>query len=102
MCGTQNPKGDNDLIESLRPALKAIASLKKLAFDKCQAELQYILDHKVTDNVRIDALFDRLLGLFDDEDFTVLFWTLISYVEQFVTGITTFYRRMEELLLEGE
>lgn len=102
MCRTQNPKGSNDLIESLRPALNAIASLKKLAFDQCQAELQYILDHKVTDKGKIEALFDRLLDFFDDEDFTALFWTLIGYVEQFDTGISAFYRRMDELLQEGE
>ena len=102
MCGTQNPKGGNGLIEALRPTLKAIASLKKLAFDQCQTELQYILDHKVTDSGRIEALFDRLLDFFDDEDFTFLFWTLIGYVEQFDSGISAFYRRMEELLQEGE
>ena len=102
MCGAQNPYGGNDLIESLRPALNAIAFLKKLAFDQCQTELQYILDHNVTDSGRIEALFDRLLDFFDDEDFTALFWTLIGYVEQFDTGISAFYRRMEELLQEGE
>lgn len=102
MCGAQNPNGGNNLIESLRPALNAIASLKKLAFDQCQTELHYILDHKVTDNERIESLFDRLFDFFDDEDFTALFWTLIGYVEQFDTGISAFYRRMDELLQEGE
>lgn len=102
MCGAQNPNGGNNLIESLRPALNAIASLKKLAFDQCQTELHYILDHKVTDNGRIESLFDRLFDFFDDEDFTALFWTLIGYVEQFDTGISAFYRRMDELLQEGE
>ena len=102
MSGTQNPSGGNALIESLQPALDAIAALKKLAYEQCQTELQYILDHKITDSGRIEALFDRLLDFSDDEDFTALFWTLIGYVEQFDTGISTFYRRMEELLLEGE
>ena len=98
MCGAQNPNDGNGLIESLRPALNAIAVLKKLALDQCQSELQYILDHKVTDSARIEALFDRLLDFFDDEEFMTLFWTLISYVEQFDSGISVFYRRMEELL----
>ncbi len=102
MCGVQNPNDGNGLIESLQPALNAIAALKKLAYEQCQTELQYILDHKITDSGRIEALFDRLLDFFDDEDFTALFWTLIGYVEPFDTGISTFYRRMEELLLEGE
>lgn len=101
MCGAQNQSGGNALIESLQPTLNAIAALKKLAYEQCQTELQYILDHKVTDSGRIEALFDRLLDFFDGEDFTALFWVLIGYVEQFDTGISAFYRRMEELLHEG-
>ena len=102
MCGAQNQNGGNALIESLQPTLLAIAELKRIAYEQCQAELQHILDHKVTDIGRIEALFDRLLDFFEDEDFTALFWTLIGYVEQFDTGTSTIYRRMEELLLEGE
>lgn len=102
MCGVQNQSGGNALIESLQPALNAIAALKKLAYEQCQTELQCILDRRVTDSGRIEALFDRLLDFFDDENFAVLFWELISYVEQFDSGISAFYRRMEELLHEGE
>ncbi len=100
MCGVQNPNDGNGLIESLRPTLNAIAVLKKLALAQCHTELQFILDHEVTDRARIEALFDRLLDFCDDEEFMALFWTLINYVEQFDSGISVFYRRMEELLQE--
>ena len=101
MCGMHDQSGNPEILEAMRPVLNAIASVKHSAYTNCKEELQTIIDCNIKSISRIEALFDELLNFYDDDDFMGLFWELIRYVEAFDTGISTFYRRQEELLNEG-
>lgn len=101
MCGTQNQNGAIEVPESLREVLSSIEAIKSLAYENYRKELQSIIHGNITEESRIEALFDEILNFFDDEKMMELFWTLLHYVESFNDGIAAFYRREEELLNEG-
>lgn len=87
--------------EELRQAAEKIVELKSIVHANCKAELNYIIENGITDENRIEALFDEITNFHDDDAFMELFWSLISYVDKFDRGISAFYRRLEELLHEG-
>ena len=70
-------------------------------YEKCQRDVEFIILNKITDEQRIDMVFDEIMDFFEDEDFLDLFWKLVNYVETFDTGIGAFYRRQEEVIHEG-
>ena len=76
--------------------------LKKLVLKKCQADLAFIVKNNITNESRIETLFDEILAFHDDEIFMELFWVLIDYAEKQELGLAPAYRRLEELLHEGE
>ena len=87
--------------EELRQAAEKIVELKCIVHANCKTELTYIIENGITDEKRIEALFDEIINFHDDDAFMELFWALISYVDKFDRGISAFYRRLEELLHEG-
>lgn len=101
MCGTQKQNGQADVPEYLAGVLESIDALKNIAYENYHKELQCIIHCNITDESRIEALFDEILNFYDDEKMMELFWTLMQYVESFNDGIAAFYRREEELLNEG-
>lgn len=101
MCGTQNQSEGVEVPECLREALISIDALKKMAYENYHKELQCIIHCNITDENRIEALFDGILNFSDDEKMMELFWTLLHFVESFNDGIAAFYRREEELFNEG-
>jgi len=92
---------ENGMTEDLKQAAGRIVELKNIAYANCKTELVYVIENGITDEKRIEALFDQIINFHDDDAFIDLFWTLISYVEKFDRGIGAFYRRLEELLHEG-
>lgn len=76
--------------------------LKKLVLKKCQADLAFIVKNNITNESRIETLFDEILAFHDDEIFMELFWVLIDYAEKQELALAPAYRRLEELLHEGE
>jgi len=84
--------------EKLFNMASELIRIKKMLFIQCREDVNHIIDNKVTSENYIESTFDRLLDLYDDEDCTELFWTLIEYVETFNEGISTFYRRQIEVL----
>ena len=76
--------------------------LKKLVLKKCQADLAFIVKNNITNERRIETLFDEILAFHEDEIFMELFWVLLNYAEKQELGLAPAYRRLEELLHEGE
>lgn len=87
--------------EELRNAIERLEVLKKVSYQQCVAEYEYIVNHGITDDSRIESLFDRIWNFIDDEDFHALFWRLIGYVEKYDRGLGAYYRRIEEVHFEG-
>lgn len=87
--------------EKLRAAIQKIERLKNKAFAQCEAEYESIVGNGVTDESRIDALFDQIWNFVEDDRFHDLFWKLVNYVETFDTGLGAEYRRLEEIHFEG-
>lgn len=88
---------DNALYE----AIKRVEKIKSVMYEKCQRDVEFIISNKITDENRIDMVFDEIMDFFEDESFLNLFWKLVNYVETFDRGIGTFYRRQEEVIHEG-
>ena len=71
------------------------------AYLKYKNECDDIIENKVTDEERIEALFDKLLDFYDEQRFADLFWKLVNYVETYDSGLGAMYRRVEEVLTQG-
>jgi hypothetical protein len=78
-----------------------IELLKIKAYAQCEAEYESIVGNGVTNESRIDALFDQIWSFIEEERFHDLFWKLVNYVETFDMGLGAEYRRLEELHFEG-
>lgn len=89
------------ILDELSAAIKRLETLKNSVYSLCEAEYGAIVSNHVTDERRIDALFDQILSFIDDDCFHKLYWKLLSYVESFDTGLAACYRRMEEVHFEG-
>ena len=87
--------------KALYEAIKRVEKIKSVMYEKCQRDVEFIISNKITDEQRIDMVFDEIMDFFEDEDFLDLFWNLVNYVETFDTGIGAFYRRQEEVIHEG-
>lgn len=87
--------------KALYEAIKRVEKIKSVMYGKCQRDVEFIISNKITDEQRIDMVFDEIMDFFEDEDFLDLFWKLVNYVETFDTGIGAFYRRQEEVIHEG-
>lgn len=87
--------------KALYEAIKRVEKIKSFMYEKCQRDVEFIISNKITDEQRIDMVFDEIMDFFEDEDFLDLFWKLVNYVETFDTGIGAFYRRQEEVIHEG-
>lgn len=87
--------------KALYEAIKRVEKIKSVMYEKCQRDVEFIISNKITDEQRIDMVFDEIMDFFEDEDFLNLFWKLVNYVETFDTGIGAFYRRQEEVIHEG-
>ena len=87
--------------KALYEAIKRVEKIKSVMYEKCQRDVEFIISNKITDEQRIDMVFDEIMDFFKDEDFLDLFWKLVNYVETFDTGIGAFYRRQEEVIHEG-
>ena len=87
--------------KALYEAIKRVEKIKSVMYEKCQRDVEFIISNKITDEQRIDMVFDEIMDFFEDEDFLDLFWKLVNYVETFDTGISAFYRRQEEVIHEG-
>ena len=87
--------------KALYEAIKRVEKIKSVMYEKCQRDVEFIISNKITDEQRIDMVFDEIMDFFEDEDFLDLFWKLVNYVEIFDTGIGAFYRRQEEVIHEG-
>ena len=87
--------------KALYEAIKRVEKIKSVMYEKCQRDVEFIISNKITDEQRIDMVFDEIMDFFEDEDFLDLFWKLVNFVETFDTGIGAFYRRQEEVIHEG-
>lgn len=87
--------------KELFDAIKRVEKIKSVMYEKCQRDVENIIANKITDEHRIDMVFDEIMDFFEDEDFLKLFWKLVNYVETFDRGIGAFYRRQEEVIHEG-
>ena len=87
--------------KALYEAIKRVEKIKSVMYEKCQRDVEFIISNKITDEQRIDMVFDEIMDFFEDEAFLDLFWKLVNYVETFDTGIGAFYRRQEEVIHEG-
>ena len=87
--------------KALYEAIKRVEKIKSVMYEKCQRDVEFIISNKITDEQRIDMVFDEIMDFFEDEDFLYLFWKLVNYVETFDTGFGAFYRRQEEVIHEG-
>ena len=89
------------MVEKLRSAMQKIELLKIKAYAQCEAEYESIVGNGVTNESRIDALFDQIWSFIEEERFHDLFWKLVNHVETFDIGLGAKYRRLEELHFEG-
>lgn len=89
------------ITDELSAAIKRLETLKSSVYSLCEAEYGVIVSNRVTNEVRIDALFDQILSFIDDDSFHKLYWKLLRYVESFDTGLAACYRRIEEVHFEG-
>lgn len=87
--------------DELSAASKRLETLKSSVYSLCEAEYDAIVSNHVTNEGRIDALFDQILSFIDDDCFHKLYWKLLNYVESFNTSLATCYRRIEEVYFEG-
>lgn len=88
-------------IDAIGKSIEEIEKLKSQMYSLCVEELDSIVQNNIQDEKRIDKLFDHLLDFYYDGKFMDLFWKLIKYVESYDRGLGAQYRRIEELLNEG-
>ena len=84
-----------------RSVIARLEELKPVAYQQYLSEYEFIVANQITDEERIEALFDRIWCFIDFEEYHALFWKLINYAETFDRGIGAFYRRIEEIHFEG-
>lgn len=70
-------------------------------YDQCCAEFSIIVSHKITDEVRIEALMDKLWLVIDDKKCWDLYWEIINYVESYDPSGCGTYRRIAKIYLTG-
>ena len=87
--------------EELLGSIMQLEYLKGSAYRLCNAEFEAIISNHLTNEDRIDALFDQLLCFVEDDCFRELYWKLVNYVETFDSGLAASYRRIEEVYFEG-
>lgn len=87
--------------KDLRSAVQRIQMLKNKMYAQCEAEYESIVRNRITDESRIDTLFDQIFGFIEEDRFHDLYWKLINYVETYDVALGAFYRRMEEVHFEG-
>ena len=88
--------------QGIKEEIGKLVQLKKLVLEKCQSDLAFIVENNITNESRIEALLDEILSFHDDDIFMELFWVLIDYAEKKELGLVSAYRRLEELLHEGD
>lgn len=88
--------------DELRETVAQLEKIKGISYLRCKAAFKTIVSQNVRDVPRLEMLFDQIMNFIDDERFHALFWSLIRYVEAFDDGLAAFYRRCEELYIEGE
>jgi len=88
-------------IDAIKKSIEEIEKLKSQMYSLCVEELDSIVQNNIQNEKRIDKLFDRLLDFYYDGKFMELFWKLIKHVESYDRGLGAQYRRIEELLNEG-
>ena len=87
--------------DELNRVIARLEELKAVCYREYKVEFEYITANQITDEARIEALFDHLWNFIDDDKFHALYWKLINYVERFDTGLGAYYRRIEEVYFEG-
>lgn len=87
--------------EELLDSIKQLEHLKESAYLLCNAEFEAIVSNHLTNEDRIDALFDQLLCFVEDDCFHELYWKLVNYVETIDSGLGAYYRRIEDVYFEG-
>lgn len=74
MSNQQNEHIEKELSESI----KRLEILKGNIYSLCEAEYEVIVSNHVTNEDRIDVLFDQILSFIDDDCFHELYWKLLS------------------------
>ena len=62
--------------KELFDAIKRVEKIKSVMYEKCQRDVDNIIANKITDEHRIDMVFDEIMDFFEDEDFLKLFFKL--------------------------
>ncbi|MGN0508487.1 MAG: hypothetical protein ACI4GX_04575 [Ruminococcus sp.] len=89
-------------MEELKSVLQAAEEAKEKLFSLCESAVEQIITNKIRDLKQIDSVFDQILGFVSEEQFNSLYWRLLNYLETFDESAGAEYRRIEELLNEGE
>lgn len=92
----------NSEIDSIKESIIAAEKLKGKLYSLCESSVEWIIANKIQDLKQIDSVFDQILGFASEEPFNSLYWRLLNYLETFDEGAGAEYRRIEELLNEGE
>lgn len=88
--------------EEIKSVLQAAEKAKGKLYSLCESSVEQIISGKIQDLKQIDSVFDQILGFVSEEPFNSLYWRLLNYLETFDEGAGAEYRRIEELLNEGE
>ena len=67
--------------KALYEAIKRVEKIKSVMYGKCQRDVEFIISNKITDEQRIDMVFDEIMDFFEDEDFLDLFWKLVKLLQ---------------------
>lgn len=92
----------NSEIDSIKESIIAAEKLKAMLYSLCESSVEQIITNKIQDLKQIDSVFDQIIGFVSDEKFNSLYWRLLNYLETFDEEAGAEYRRIEELLNEGE
>ena len=87
--------------ETSQSGIHKDALLKNRVYAQCAAEYENIVENSITNERRINALFDHIWNFIEDDRFHDLYWKLVNYVETYDTGLGAEYRRLEEIHFEG-
>ena len=88
--------------EEIKSVIQAVEKAKGELYSLCESSVEQIISGKIQDLKQIDSVFDQILGFVSEEPFNSLYWRLLNYLETFDEGAGAEYRRIEELLNEGE
>lgn len=92
---------DSDFKE-IDSLLQAAEEAKGELYSLCESSVERIITNGIQDIKQIDSVFNQILGFVSEEKFNSLYWRLLNYLETFDKGAGAEYRRIEELLNEGE